>query len=108
MTLPSDDHHWSRAPGHAPWAFWVGGLLGALWPFVLFYVVWLFRSGANLAVEGPTNWADVVLGYCMIASYGGCFTILLLAGEVILGFFVAGYLTAMTVDSLRHRRATAS
>ena len=108
MTLASDPHHWSRAPNRAPWAFWAGGSLGALWPFALFGVVCLFRSGANIAVEGPKNWADVVLGYCMIASYLGCFTIVLLAGAVILGFFVGGYLTAMTVVSLRRRRATAN
>ena len=78
-------------------------MLGALWPFILFGVLCLFRSGANIEVDGPMNWADLILGYCMIASFAGCFFLVLLFAAVLAGFFVTGYVSASIVVALRRR-----
>lgn len=101
MTPSSDANHWSRIPTRAPWAFWCGGLLGAVWPFVLFYAAWHLSSGANLAITGPKNWADKVLEFSAMLSYTGCSILLLLPIAMLIGLMVGGYITAFAVVILR-------
>jgi len=84
----------------APLAYALGGFGGLALATGVVLLAFEFRSGANVMVEPPQNWADQVLAAITILSYTGP---LALAAPVLL-FMFCGAFTKQVVLAVRDQR----